>query len=376
MGGMEQTNHRSISEEVQMNKILTSYLVRQFAAIFLLCLGAVLAIYIIVDLIENMDGFIDRKVPWIQILLYYLYYIPYILFLILPVATMLATVFSVGNMARHNELVALKALGISLYQLVSVLLVLGFLVSIAGFFLAEVVVIQANRRKANIEMEYLKTQRQRTKNIFRNLKIQEPPDKIISIGTYDKKKKTAKRVRIETFNQNALVYRIDAPEMIWKEGQWQIKSGYKRRFIEGREEAAPIDTLIKYSFQFRPRDVQLAQSAPEELTLFELRRFIDRIQQSGQEAHQWMTDYYMRAAFPFANLFIILLSVPLAYNRRKRSLTIGFGIALMIIFIYFGLIKLGQTMGHNGSLPPLIAAWIGNGLACMLGCVNLSTVRK
>jgi len=359
-----------------MKKILTHYLVRQFAAVFLLCLGAVLAIYIVVDLIENMDGFIERKVPWIQVLLYYIYYIPYILFLILPVATMLATVFSVGNMARHNELVAMKALGISLYQLVSVLLVLGFFVSIAGFFLAEVVVIQSNRRKAIIEMEYLKTQRQRTKNIFRNLKIQEPPDKIISIGTYDSTKKIAKMVRIETFNQNALVHRIDAPEMIWKEEQWEIQSGYERRFIEDREEAASIDTLIQFSFQFRPRDLQLAHSAPEELSLFELRRFINRIQQSGQEVNQWMTDYYMRAAFPFANLFIVLISVSLAYNRRKRSLTIGFGIALMIIFFYFGLIKLGQTMGHNGSLSPLIGAWIGNGVACVLGCVNLVAVRK
>jgi lipopolysaccharide export system permease protein len=376
MGGMEQTNGGSFSQETRMKKILKKYLVRQFAAVFFLCLAAVLAIYVIVDLIENMDGFIDREVPWIQVLLYYLYYIPYILFLILPVATMLATVFSVGNMARHNELVAMKALGISLYQLVSVLLVAGLLVSVAGFLLAEVVVIQSNRKKTVIEIEYLKNQQQRTKDIFRNLKIQEPPDKIISIGTYDRKNERAKMVRIETFAQNTLVHRIDAPEMFWKEGQWEIQSGYERHFIQDREEAVPIDTLMRFTFQFRPRDVLLAQTTPEELSLFELRRFIDRIRQSGQEVNGWMTDYYMRAAFPFSNLFIVLLSVPLAYNRRKQSLTIGFGIALMIIFFYFGLIKLGQTMGHNGSLSPLIAAWIGNSLACVLGCANLVAVRK
>lgn len=359
-----------------MKKILIRYLMRQFASIFLLCLGAVLAIYMVVDLIENMDGFIDRKVPWVQVIYYYLYYIPYILFLILPVATMLATVFSVGNMARHNELVAMKALGISLYQLTSILLILGFAVSVAGFLLAEGVVIQTNRKKAVIEMEYLKTQRQRTKNIFRNLKIQEPPDKVISIGVYNKRKEVAQKVRIETFDRNTLVHRIDAPEMVWRNGQWEIQSGYERRFIQDREEASPIDTTLRFGFQFRPREVLLAQSTPDELTLFELHRFIERIRKSGQEVHRWMTDFHMRAAFPFANLFIVLLSVPLAYNRRKRSLTIGFGIALMVCFFYFGLIKLGQTMGHNGSLAPLIAAWIGNLTAGVAGIVNLMAVRK
>lgn len=359
-----------------MKKILTRYLVRQFTAVFLLCLGAVLAIYVVVDLIENLDGFIDRKVPWIQVFLYYLYYIPYMLFLILPVATMLATVFSVGNMARHNELVAMKALGISLYQLTSILLVLGFIVSAAGFLLAEGVVIQTNRKKAVVESEYLKTQPQRTRNVFRNLQLQEPPDKVISIGVYNKRKETARNVRIETFDQNTLVQRIDAPEMIWKDGRWEIQSGYRRRFIGEREMASPIDTAMRLAFQFQPRDVLLAQSTPDEMTLFELRRFIERIRQSGQEVHRWMTDFHMRAAFPFANLFIVLLSTPLAYNRRKRSLTIGFGIALMIIFFYFGLIKLGQTMGHNGSLPPLLAAWIGNGVAGAAGIVNLIAVRK
>lgn len=359
-----------------MKKILINYLIRQFVSVFLLCLGAVLAIYVVVDLIENMDGFIDRKVPWNQALYYYLYYIPYILVLILPVATMLATVFSVGNMARHNELVAMKALGISLYQLLSVLLILGFLVSVTGFFLAEAVVIHSNRKKAQIEMTYLKTQRHRTKTIFRNLKIQEPPDKIISIGTYDKKKQIAKKVRIETFENNTLVHRIDAPQMKWTEEHWEIRSGYERHFIEDREVAASIDTLVQFAFQFRPKDVLLAQSTPEELTLFELRRFIDRIRQSGQEVHRWMTDYYMRAAFPFANLFIVLLSAPLTYNRRKRSLTIGFGIALVIIFLYFGMIKIGQTMGHNGSLAPLVGAWMGNGLAGLVGSINLLLVRK
>lgn len=359
-----------------MKKILTKYLVRQFTAVFLLCLGAVVAIYVVVDLIENMDGFIDRNVPLPRIFLYYLYYIPYILFLILPVAAMLATVFSVGNMARHNELVAMKSLGISLYQLVSVLLILGFLISIAGFFLAEVVVIQSNRKKAVIEIDYLKTNRQRTKNIFRNLKIQEPPNKIISIETYDSKKEIAKNVRIETFDRNKLVHRMDVSEMVWKEGQWEIQSGYRRKFIQDQEEAAPIDSVIRFDFQFKPRDALLAQSTPEELSLIELRRFIERIRQSGQEVHRWMTDLHLRIAFPFASLFIVLLSAPMAYNRRKRSLTIGFGIALMICFIYFGLIKLGQTMGQNGSLSPVIAAWIGNGLACLVGFANLIKVRK
>lgn len=357
-------------------RLLNRYFIRQFTTIFLLCLIGVLILYLVIDGVENMDGFIDAKAPKLTILFYYFYYIPMIVVLILPVCALLAAVFSVGNLARNNETVALKALGVSLYQMMRVLLILGFLISLISFFLAEGVVVQTNRKKEAIEETYLKKGRNRSQTVLTDLKIQEPPNQIIFIGRFDRNKNQATRVKIETFAENKLVSRIDAPNMSWKDGEWVIETGYRRDFTDEQEVATPITDPKQFRFRFSPDELVMAQSKPEELNILDLARFIGRIRESGQPVHPWMTDFHMRIAFPLANFFIVLLAAPLSYNRRKQSLTFGFGFALLIVFLYFGMVKLGQTMGHNATLKPFVAAWLGNGVAAVAGVINLWKIRK
>ncbi|HDQ46255.1 MAG TPA: YjgP/YjgQ family permease [bacterium] len=357
-------------------RILTRYLVRQFTGIFLLCLAGVILIFLVVDVIENMDGFIDARTPARVTAMYYLYFIPMIVVLILPVATLLAAVFSVGILARNNEMVAFKALGVSLYQVMAVLLTLGFVISAAGFLLSEGVAVPANRKKQAIADTYLKRSRSRSQTVLHDLKIQEPPNRIVFIGRFDRNRNIATRVKIGTFEQDRLISRIDASAMTWKEGAWVIESGYRREFTEDEEFAEPIGTPLPFRLAFTPDELVMAQSKPDEMNIRDLNRFIRRIVTSGQPAHPWVTEFHLRIAFPLANILIVLLSAPLAYNRRKQNLALGFGFALGIVFLYFGLVKLGQTLGHNGTIRPLPAAWLGNGVAVIACVINLSKIRK
>ncbi|PIU54707.1 MAG: LPS export ABC transporter permease LptG, partial [Deltaproteobacteria bacterium CG07_land_8_20_14_0_80_38_7] len=74
---------------------------------------AFIAIYILVDTVENIDKFIDSKLELKYIALYYAFYLPYIVVLTLPVAMLLATMFSLGRLVGDNEITAMKASGIS-----------------------------------------------------------------------------------------------------------------------------------------------------------------------------------------------------------------------------------------------------------------------
>ena len=48
--------------------------------------------------------------PSSEVTEYYLYYVPQIAYLIMPIALLLATVFTTGGMARHLEIVAIRSL--------------------------------------------------------------------------------------------------------------------------------------------------------------------------------------------------------------------------------------------------------------------------
>jgi lipopolysaccharide export LptBFGC system permease protein LptF len=55
---------------------------------------------------------------------------------------------------------------------------------------------------------------------------------------------------------------------------------------------------------------------------------------------------------------------------------LGFGLGLLVCFVYFGLMQIGKVLGYNGTLPPQIAAWGGNIIFALFGGGLILWVRK
>ena len=359
-----------------MMSIISRYLIRSFVGLFLFCIAAVVVLFVIVDLVENMDTFIDKGVPTPDVLRYYLYYIPFILVLIMPVATLLATVFSVSNMARSNEIIALKALGYSMYQMMGTLAVMGALVAVLAFFTSEVLVARTAEPKASLEEKYGFNKKHHVSlSKLRNLEIRHH-GRLFTLGRLNPKRQLATRIKIEDIENGRIVSRMDADSMAYVNGQWIIWKGMSRRFIGDSERLRVIDDSVKVGLDFSPKELMRAQSKPEDMAYWELRRYVSLMRRSGAEVHAFLTELHLRISFPLASVIIVLFSLPMAYNRRKKSVAIGFGIALAITFVYFGMVKMGQSMGQNGSLHPLLAAWLGNGVMIAGSVVTLIKTRK
>ena len=122
-----------------MNRTLDRYLLRSFLAALVMALVAFIAIFVILDLFEKLDDFLDRDVPVAIILQYYVYRIPEILLLMLPVGMLLASLFSLGTFARNNEFTAVIAAGISMRRTLAPVILVSFLISAAALFIGEVI---------------------------------------------------------------------------------------------------------------------------------------------------------------------------------------------------------------------------------------------
>ena len=108
---------------------LDQYLARQFLIILGFSILGFVSIFVIVDLIENLDRFIDNNVPPHVVVSYYLYTLPWFVSIGLPMSMLISTVLSLGNMVKRNEWTALKASGISIYRTAWPLLTIGMFMS-------------------------------------------------------------------------------------------------------------------------------------------------------------------------------------------------------------------------------------------------------
>lgn len=341
-------------------RILANYIIRNFLGTLFFALIAFAAIYIVIDVVGFMDKFIDRNVGFFTVVKYYAYYFPYIVILTLPVATLLASLFSVGQLSRYNELVAMQASGLSLYRILGPLFVLGIIISLVAAYAGERFVPGANQKKKEIYETNVNKAKRKNIEQTKDISLQIDENRWLLIGFFDTEENAGFKVSVQSYKQNQLIERIDAAKMIRENNNWRLLNGYTREFLNNQETARVFDVMDLKDLHFKSEDIARVQKKAEEMSYWELKNFIKDIRRTGGNPDRWLVDLYLKIAFPFANLVIILFGAPLASRKTRSGTAISFGISLFICFLYFGIIKVGQSLGHNGTLPPLFAAWMGN----------------
>ena len=358
--------------------ILDKYIIRNFLGTLIFSLVAFSIIFIIIDLVGYLDKFIDKDVPRVVIVKYYFYYLPYIIVLSLPVAMLLASLFSMGQMARYNEIVAMTASGISINRILLPLFILGFIISCFIMYSGEKIVPLTNEKKIGLYNQYVHKSKKRIQTRYTDIYVQLSQNQWLNIGHFDTKINTGYKVAIQNFDEQfkAITQRIDAPQMVRENDKWVIINGITRNFKNNKETIEKFERLERPDFQFEAKDISKVQKKTEEMSYWDLKKFIENVKRNGGDPDRWLVDLYLKISFPFANFIIVMFGAPLASRKTRSGPAISFGISLVICFLYFGIIKVSQTFGHNGTISPLLAAWLGNMIFGVAALAILYKVRK
>jgi len=359
-------------------KILDIYLIKQFLQTIFFGIIALILIFVVIDMMENLDDFIDKNVPYDVIFHYYLVFTPEIIRLITPIAVLFGALFTAGKAANLSELTAIKACGVSLARfmlpfMITTLLISGFSIIFSGY-----IVPMANRTKINIEMNYLDRGITFTgSNIF----FQDTRTRIVSISYFDDNNNIAHTVSIQDFSRDDLtkmVGRTDARSLMFDtlKKVWIAKDVVRRTFGEVNQTADYFDELELAEVNFTPGELLTKQQKPEEMNFNELSSFIKNQQKSGNDPTNTLIEFHSRFAFAAASLIVILFGLPISANKRRGGLAAQVGINILVAFIYLVFMKISQAFGKNGALDPILTAWAANILFLTAALVNLPRVRQ
>tara|TARA_B100001989_G_C24480311_1_gene434055 strand:+ start:73 stop:1113 length:1041 start_codon:yes stop_codon:yes gene_type:complete len=333
-----------------------------------------LSIFLIVDLIENLDRFMDNNVPKKIVIEYYIYTIPYFLSIGLPMSVLISTVLSLGYLVKRNEWTAMKASGISIYRIAMPLIFLGLIISGFSFFLDNKLVSYGNEKRFDIDRDYVKRKsRHKIKNTLKNIVFQKNLKTHISLTKYSVQKENGYDLTLVDLGNELITKRIDAKKINWnsRKKKWLISNYSIRKFDQnGKEKEIYIgeqDTLIDLSFL--PRDIYQQARKPDELDFFALTDMIQKLKKNGVETLKWEVTRYLKISFAFTNLIVVICGIPLVVIRERGELSFGAGASIFVIFGYYAFIKFGQSLGFKGLLSPIMSAWIGNLIFFLIGIV-------
>lgn len=368
---------------------LSRYILREYISFLGYAILAFAVIYILVDLVDNLDNFIDNNYSAGLIVLWYLFELPFIVVLTLPVAMLLATMFGLGRLAGDNEITAMKSSGISLYRILLPVLGFAFFTGFVIMIFAETVVPRTNQFRKEIEElgpTYTFSLTRMHESDRSRVFITDGP-RVIYAANYKADTQTARDVFvIEPFYSGTpapgdsvnvgIRTRIDAAFMRYEDGMWTLYNATVRDFGADGESLTRYSTMPAPYIDSKPSDFATIDMDPSEMDYFQLRDYIRSVEEKGGDASAWLVDLYLKISFPFVSFVIVFLGAPLAAGTSRRGKTAAFGIALMISFVFYSLVNVSQVLGRNEVFNPYLAAWLPNIAFLAVGFVMLYKARK
>lgn len=359
-------------------RILDRYVFSEFIKPYITGIFVFIFIFVVGLLVEKIDFYVENKVPLEIVLLYYLYQTPYIAVLMSPVAVMLSTLFSLGDLSTNNEVTVMKSGGLSVHRIASPLLFASFLISVLIFLFGETFVPECFRTVKEIENKYI--YKIQPSPELRDVKFMNTNNRITIIKVYNLETKIMQEIMISKSMQDGQLSTINADSAVWKGNRWEFYN-----YVERDSNQSGVTTLKqaqKYNYAFGLNPDQLFtivnpdKPKAHEISIFTLYKNIRITESAGWNAKIDWVNFHTKISFPFVNFIICLFGIPLSFRTYKSGKAANFGLCLLICFIYWGCIATGISFGNNGTISPTVAPWIGNILFFLIGVTMIVRTRS
>jgi len=342
-------------------KTYSSFLVVQFFKVFLVTVVFIMGLSFIVRTLQGLEE--TREFTFFQVVMLRVFEAPEIVSReCLLASCMFAAVYTMSNLTKNREILALRSCGVSVYRIITPLLVCGFLISIAHLLFENYIVIPSFDRKGGF-VNNLRGEEPKGYYMDRNDIIVFGENGLIyKIDSYLAQPMLMRGVMIiKKGDTGAIEYRIDAQEGRWDGTRWVFENGIRRTFtpegeIVSRRIFKTLPTMIKDEPRYFGRDTRTV----ENMTIQDSYRYVQMMKKMGFNYKRHLTRFHRKIANSITLFLVIVIGLSLGSMPFKNALVISFSMTLGIVLVFFFIIEIGTTLGSSGRIPPFIGGWIGN----------------
>jgi len=338
---------------------LDRYLVRTFIVPWLLCLGSVLGLYIVIDLFTKLDDFLQQPSFLTGVVLaasYYVTFVPMFLKQVLPMVTLLAAMIALVRLAKQNELTALKACGISFQRTLAPLLAISALMAAVLLVDQEMLVPHLESQMQELKVQLTDYKKRLYEKLY-TIDLQGRVFLIEQFDTQDARRPLRNIHMVWRDRPDEFAY---AAEGGWRDGKLVLRNVtlYKEPFTgtPDREPSAYRAELLLDS-SVTAQQLKRNRLNLEYRTIGELRE-VGRL--FPYMAPRLRVEIHQRLAFCAANVVLLLVGIPFAFQQQTRSALLGIGVALLVGVGYYFFASVSYYLGTVADpvLPPAVAGWL------------------
>lgn len=346
-------------------RIFDIYLTREFRGPFLFCVFGFTVVLLSGLLFELTDLIFVNSLPVHTVIEMLFYKIPGVAVLTLPIGTLFATLLAVGRLVEDSEMTVMRSSGVAFPRLMVPVLILGLLISFLTYWASEEIVPRANHKFENILRQIIFSEG--LPPVEQNVFFHGGDERYFYIGEVQTKTNELKDILVYELGEHSFPRFISAKTGLFQQNVWILFDGIRLEFDE--------EGFVQFETRFPRMEIVTEQEGeiflgnqrtPSEMSRQELRKYVERFQKGGRLVRDWVVDYHMKLALPMASFVFALFGAPLAL-KGKGGRSFGIVVSLIILLLYYVAVSVSRSLGVNGVLPPLLAAWLINILFAVAG---------
>ena len=356
---------------------LDRHVARLFVASYLTALLIVVGLFLVLDMAGNLDEFLSprdgRTASGLAVVRYYALSLPFLYVQVAPFVTLVAGMFAVTRLVRHQETVAAMAAGVSLRRWLVPILLLGLVSSGVVWQLRETLAGRPLEMRESLHHYLVKKD---YNLVVENLWIRDGKGGVVGLPRFLPRGEAGAPVveGLDAYLMNAREWTsVRANRAVWDEAQqaWILEGG-TRRALQGDQPAERVTRLE--GLEFTPSlalTYQRARQAPLELS-FEQAKELSR-RDPDNIVYQTLLQYHV--TFPLANFVLLLVGLPLLLRHERSHGARGVLWASLAALLYFSMDFVCRNLGLQGTLQPELSAWLPTLTFGALGVALIDSIR-
>lgn len=316
------------------------------------------------SLYEIASLMIDYKVKFLHFISLIIFSLPYNIVMTFPMATLFTTLLTFSRLSNDFELVALNTGGISFIKILVPVILFSSSIAMITIIINEKVVPFANSKNKELIWEIKSSAK---KNLTKEkVLIKEIENGEIKRIIYSKSIEGNKlnKVSIYEYENDSIARFTSAKKAIFNGGNWILYSGNLYKINKDGDPQLVIKfSSLKYTIKSSPEEILKKQKEVKDLNLCQTKEMIKiykREKVDIKEIRKLEVMYNHKIAVPFASIVFSLLGAPLGIKPLRTSVSLGFGLSLIIILFYYIILMVGRIWGQAGIMSPVLAAWLPN----------------
>ena len=355
-------------------QILARYIAAAFFKNLVLALSGLTVLFFFQTLLTKLNEYELN-----QLLIYTFYDLPQMMVMVAPPAALVATVLTFSGLSKTNELIACYSIGISLRQMISVIFPIVFVMCCFSLVVQDRILPAFYEKKSLFFWREIKKQKDFFLDIKQDKIWYRSNNMIYHIKTYNPADGTIRGVGIYIFKDDwTLQEYIESPMGAFDTQRWQLAKGTTSRF-DPKTGFPVIEEFDRRAIALRekPADFKEIEKEVDRLRIKDLIRFINSNKKAGIQTKGPEVKLHSRFALSFIPLIMCLLAVPFSVSpNREGRLGKDLLIAFVITFFYWLSFSVSLSLGTNGTITPVLAAWLPSLIFGLLAVFLLKRMQR